>query len=81
MPTIPQSADGSMDLIWGADKIAKAIGRTRRSTFHMLDGGQLPAKKVGGRWVAERGRLMSFFSEDATTGAQPASTAPAVART
>jgi hypothetical protein len=75
------SSEKAMELIWGADEIAKAIGRSRRSTFHMLDSGQLPAKKVGGRWVAERGRLVNFFMEEATTGAQPGSTAPAAART
>ena len=53
------------DLIWGASAIAKAIGRTDRQTFHMLEKGILPAKKVGGRWVAERGQLLRFFLETA----------------
>ncbi|WP_086023311.1 hypothetical protein [Sinorhizobium fredii] len=51
----------SIDLIWEVDEIAKLIGRTPRQTFHMLKTGQLPAKKVGGRWVAERGQLVRFF--------------------
>ena len=55
----------NMTLIWGAAEIAKVIGRSRRSTFHMLDNGELPARKVGGRWVAERGKLIAFFLEDA----------------
>nr|WP_026479354.1 hypothetical protein [Ahrensia sp. 13_GOM-1096m] len=55
----------SVDLIWGAEEIAKLIGRSRRSTFHMLEKGELPAKRVGSRWVAERGKLISFFLEDA----------------
>lgn len=67
------------ELVWGASAIARAIGRTDRQTFHMLDRGMIPAKKVGGRWVAERGQLMNFFL-DTTTGAQPASTTPAVAQ-
>lgn len=54
-----------MDLIWGGEEIAKAIGRPRRITFHLLEKGELPAKKVGGRWVAERGKLIKFFMEDA----------------
>ncbi|RVG20334.1 DNA-binding protein [Sinorhizobium meliloti] len=54
-----------MDLIWGAAEIAKLIGRSQRATFHMLDSGELPAKKVGGRWVAERGTLVRFFMETA----------------
>lgn len=55
----------SMDLIWEAGEIAKLIGRTPRQTHHMLAKGELPAKKVGGRWVAERGKLLSFFMEPA----------------
>lgn len=54
-----------LDLIWGGEEIAKAIGRTRRITFHLLEKGELPAKKVGGRWVAERGKLLRFFMETA----------------
>nr|WP_085043836.1 hypothetical protein [Ensifer aridi] len=58
-------ASSSIELIWGAAEIAKVIGRSQRSTFHMLDSGELPAKKVGGRWVAERGQLLRFFMETA----------------
>lgn len=54
-----------IDLVWGAEAIATVIGRTARQTFNMLDKGQLPAKKVGGRWVAERGKLLAFFLEGA----------------
>ncbi len=54
-----------MDLVWGASEIAKVIKRSARSTFHMLEGGELPAKKVGGRWVSERGKLVRFFMDDA----------------
>jgi len=56
---------GSLDLIWGASAIAKVIGRTDRQTFGMLEKGQLPAKKVNGRWVAERSKLIAFFTEAA----------------
>lgn len=54
-----------IDLLWGAEEIAKAIGRSRRSTFDMLDKGAIPAKKVGGRWVIERNKLIEFFKETA----------------
>ncbi|WHO73924.1 DNA-binding protein [Rhizobium sp. BT03] len=54
-----------LDLIWEVSEIAKLIGRTERQTFHLLSGGQLPAKKVGGRWVAERGKLIAFFMDSA----------------
>ena len=51
------------DLAWGCDAIADEIGRTPRATFHMLMNGELPAKKVGGRWVASRKKLREFFEE------------------
>ncbi|MGO6814918.1 DNA-binding protein [Rhizobium brockwellii] len=54
-----------MDLIWEVAEIAKLIGRTQRQTFHLLSSGQLPAKKVGNRWVAERGALIRFFNGEA----------------
>lgn len=54
-----------LDLIWEVTEIAKIIGRTPRQTFHMLKNGELPAKKVGGRWVAERSKLVAFFMEAA----------------
>lgn len=53
------------ELIWGASAIAKVIGRTDRQTFHLLEKGILPAKKVGDRWVASRKKLIAFFMEDA----------------
>lgn len=57
--------DRPLDLIWEVAEIAKLIGRSERQTFHLLSSGQLPAKKVGGRWVAERSKLIAFFMEDA----------------
>ncbi len=56
--------ENSLDLIWEVSAIAKVIGRTDRQTFGMLEKGLLPAKKVGGRWVAERGKLRAFFLGD-----------------
>jgi len=54
-----------IDLIWGIEEIADAIGRTPRQTYHMLVSGHLPAKQVGNRWVAERSKLVAFFMEPA----------------
>jgi hypothetical protein len=59
------TSDEKLNLVWGADAIAEMIGRSRRATFYMLDSGELPAKKVGGRWVIERSKLIAFFMEDA----------------
>lgn len=57
--------DQKLDLVWGGEGIAKVIGRTPRITFNLLEKGELPAKKVGGRWVAERSKLIAFFMETA----------------
>ncbi|TPP07033.1 helix-turn-helix domain-containing protein [Rhizobium glycinendophyticum] len=50
-----------LDLIWGAAEIAQLIGRSERAVFGMLENGELPAKKVSGRWVIERSKLIAFF--------------------
>lgn len=50
-----------MDLIWGIGDIAKVIDKSFNATAHMLNKGQIPARKVGERWVIERGELIAFF--------------------
>jgi hypothetical protein len=55
----------ALDLIWGAEEIGKTIGRSARATFDMLEKKQLPAKKVNGRWVIARQKLIAFFLEAA----------------
>jgi hypothetical protein len=54
-------ATESLGLVWGAEKIARVIGKTPRATYALLEDGEIPAKKVGGRWVADRGNLSAFF--------------------
>ena len=51
------------DLVWGIKAIAKVIGRSERQTYSMCDAGQLPARRVGQRWVAKREALERFFKE------------------
>ncbi|MEY9782296.1 DNA-binding protein [Sinorhizobium fredii] len=65
MTTTEVETPSQIDLIWGAEEISKVIGRPARVTFHLLTTGAIPAKKVGGRWVAERGKLLRFFMETA----------------
>jgi hypothetical protein len=48
------------DLVWGAGAIAKVIGRPISATYHMLERGFLPAKRIGGRWAASRQRLLAI---------------------
>ncbi len=56
------SQDVSMNVIWAAEGIAKAIGRTPRQVTHMLGLGALPgARKIGGRWCITREALQALF--------------------
>ncbi len=49
------------NLIWGASAIALELGTTRRRAFYLLETGEIPARKVGGRWVVECNELRGFF--------------------
>jgi len=53
------------DLVWEAAGIANVISRTERQVLHMLNTGQIPAKKVGGRWVASRAKLIAYLTNEA----------------
>jgi hypothetical protein len=59
------NAHGDLDLLWGAEEIGKALGRSMRATYEILDKGEIPARKLNGRWVISRKRLVSFFTESA----------------
>jgi hypothetical protein len=56
------------DVLWGAEAIGAAIGKPTRATFHMLERGLLPARKIGRQWVASRTALLR-----ALTGEEPTS--------
>lgn len=55
----------SLDLLWGATAIAAAIGKTRRATFHLLERGTIPARKIGNQWVCSRAKLVEHFQAEA----------------
>lgn len=52
-------------LIWGARAIGEFIGVDKAKAFYLLQKGRIPARKVGGEWVAEEGKLTAFFIGDA----------------
>jgi hypothetical protein len=57
-----ESSDGNLDILWGAEEIARVINRTRRQTHHLLNRGAIDAaKKIGGRWCANKERLREQF--------------------
>jgi hypothetical protein len=64
MTTIDETT--ASDVIWGATSIAKAIGQTERATYHLLASGLVPAKRIGGRWVASRRKLLAALTGDET---------------
>jgi hypothetical protein len=50
------------DILWGASEIARAIGRSTRETYHLLQTARLRGpKKVGGRWCVTRLALLENF--------------------
>ena len=53
------------DLVWGAAAIGGVINRPVRITFYLLESGKLPAKKIGGRYVASRKRLLADLVSEA----------------
>jgi hypothetical protein len=56
------------DILWGAAAIGEAIGRNTRVTYHLLERGLIPAKKLGKVWVASRKRLLQALTgEEAVT--------------
>jgi hypothetical protein len=57
-----QQGDDGLDLLWGASEIGRAIKQTPRQAYHMLETGQLPARKVCGKWVVERDALRRHFT-------------------
>jgi hypothetical protein len=50
--------------IWGAEKIARVIGRTKTSTYYLLESGALngAVKKVNGRWCGRPSKLREAVS-------------------
>jgi excisionase family DNA binding protein len=57
----PSGKPTSLDLIWGAEAIATELGCDRRRAFYLCEKGEIPAKKVGGKWVVRRDELHAFF--------------------
>jgi hypothetical protein len=64
-----QTAAGDQ-VIWGARAIGKAIGRTEKAAFAMLEQGSLPgARKVAGRWAFNPAVFFAAFDENAARAA------------
>jgi hypothetical protein len=57
-----RKATDQSDVVWGGEAIAEVIDRKPAATFHLLETGQLPARKVGKMWAASRSRLLSYLA-------------------
>jgi len=60
----PAAGDAGTDLdkpIWGAAAIGRAINRTTRQAFRLLETGEVPARKIGGRWATTPRQLRETF--------------------
>ena len=55
--------------LWGCRAIAATIGKTQRATFHLLERGEIPARKIGNQWVADRDALLGFLRAPTATAA------------
>ncbi|RIY01478.1 DNA-binding protein [Aureimonas flava] len=55
----------ALDLIWGIGAIGEIIGRSERQTHYLVSIGEIPARKLGGRWVIERSKLIETFTGEA----------------
>lgn len=61
MTTAYNAVDGDLDLVWGAEAIAKELKRNKRVTYYLLESGAIPAKKAGKQWVISRRKLREIF--------------------
>lgn len=60
---VQESVTRDLDLIWGAQNIATAIGRTTFATHALLKAGHIPcAKKIGKQWCVDRRTLERMFT-------------------
>jgi hypothetical protein len=49
-------------IVWGAEEIARVIGRSPRQAHYMLTNGEIKcAQRKGSRWVAGRAALLREF--------------------
>lgn len=60
-----EDAQPEIDLVWGCEAIGQVIGLNYHQTYHLLVTGQIPARKLGTRFVIERAKLLAVFRGEA----------------
>lgn len=69
----PNSIAAPNDFVWGAADIGKYLGRSKETTWFMLDQGRVPgAKKIAGRWGMHVPTFLASFQSTATPRASVA---------
>ncbi len=54
-----------LDLAWGAEEIGDELNLEPRKVYHLLKTGAIKAaRRIGGRWCADRTLLRRQFTED-----------------
>jgi hypothetical protein len=62
----PCKISRTIRIVWGVAAIARAIGRTERSVYPLVETGQLPgAKRIGGKWGLDLDRFHAVFDDSA----------------
>ncbi|MDH3668007.1 MAG: helix-turn-helix domain-containing protein [Paracoccaceae bacterium] len=50
------------DFIHGADGLAEYLGVSTRRSFYLLESGQIPAAKIGRRWVTRASAIDDYIN-------------------
>jgi hypothetical protein len=66
MTPLHNDGDEPLDILRGAERIGAYLGLNVRQAFHLLEKGELPAKKIGGRWMTTKHQLRRFVMEVAS---------------
>ena len=57
-----EDKDQMPGVLWGAKAIAAYIKQTPRQTYYLLESGQLPAQRLGQRWVTTKARIRAHLN-------------------
>ena len=63
--------NGKDKILWQAPAIAAYVGRDIRTVYALLQRGELPAVKIGRRWMTTEERLDAFIREALGCAQQP----------
>jgi excisionase family DNA binding protein len=55
--TMTDTSNPLPDLLYGCEKIAAYLGVTRRTAYHLIESGKVPAFRIGRTVCARRGTM------------------------